>query len=337
MAIPSSTALTALRAIGEATRLRIVALLREGELTVSDLTDILGQSQPRISRHLKLLVDAGLVDKHREGTWAYFRLVPDTPVGAFVTDVTAHLDDHDPTVAADRDRLAVVRARRSAAAQEFFATIADRWDEERSLHASDEAVEAAIAEVARSEPYRSLLDLGTGTGRMLQLLAHDRLDRAVGLDNSHSMLAIARDHLERAELRHVELRQGDVYSPPLTPDTFDLIVVHQVLHFLDDPARAARETMRLLAPGGRLLVVDLAAHSLDLLRIEHGHRRLGFHDETVAGWFDAGGLDLDEVRHVVPDADDGLTVSLWVGRDRRRATTTEHHIEHALTSEGRTA
>jgi ArsR family transcriptional regulator len=321
MRLPTSTGLEVLRALGEETRLRIVALLQHGELTVSDLTDILGQSQPRISRHLKLLADAGVVDKHREGTWAFFELAPDGPIAALTADVLARTDPGDAMLAADLDRLGIVRSRRGAAAQEYFARIADQWDEVRSLHAPDEIVEAAIVDVIGDQEYDSLLDLGTGTGRMLQLLSHRGVDRAVGLDSSHSMLAVARDHLERAELRGVDLRQGDVYSPPFDADAFDLIVVHQVLHFLDDPARAVREAARLLAPGGRFLIVDFAPHSLEFLRTDHAHRRLGLRAETVASWLDQSDLDIAATREISPPGDDQpderLTVSLWLATDRR--------------------
>jgi len=315
--------LDVLRAIGEETRLRIVLLLQHGELTVTDLTDILGQSQPRISRHLKLLAEAGAVDRHREGTRVYFEAVDHGPIGELVSGVTDCTDPHDPTAAADLDRLALVHSRRAASAQQYFSDIARRWDRVRSLHAPDEVVEAAIVEAAAEQPYRRVLDLGTGTGRILQLLVDDHVERAVGLDSSHSMLAVARSNLERAEVRRVELRQGDVYSPPLERDAFDLIVIHQVLHFLDDPARAIREAAQLLAPAGRLSIVDFAPHSLEFLRAEHAHRRLGFRDETIVGWLQESGLDVGSTRTIEPTTDQSgqerLTVSLWTGVDQRPA------------------
>jgi ubiquinone/menaquinone biosynthesis C-methylase UbiE/DNA-binding transcriptional ArsR family regulator len=317
MALSSDVVLDVLRAIGEETRLRIVALLQHGELTVTDLTDILGQSQPRISRHLKLLADAGVVDKHREGTWAFFELVGEGPIAELVAELLSRVADHDPVTAIDLDRLEIVRGRRAAAAQEYFAGVADHWDEERSLHAPDAIVESAVLDIAGEQAYRSVLDLGTGTGRMLQLLAKDGVERAVGIDNSHSMLAVARANLERAEVRRVDLRQGDVYSPPLEHGTFDLVVIHQVLHFLDDPARAVREAARLLSPDGRLLIIDFAPHSLEFLRNEHAHRRLGFRTDTVSGWLGQAGLEAGATRTIdAPDAASGerLTVCLWQGR-----------------------
>lgn len=317
----SDAILDVLRAVGEDTRLRIVALLQHGELTVTDLTDILGQSQPRISRHLKLLAEAGVVDKHREGTWAFFDLVATGPIADVVAGILARIDTHDPAIAADLDRLAVVRSRRTAGAQEYFARIAPSWDQERSLHAADDEVEQAIVALVGID-HRRVLDVGTGTGRMLQLLGR-HADVAIGLDTSHSMLAVARANLERAEVRNADLRQGDVYSPPFARNEFDLVVIHQVLHFLDDPARALREAARLLTPGGRLLIVDFAPHTLEFLRTEHAHRRLGLRADTVAAWLDQSGLDVEVTRTLAPPpSDDGaerLTVSIWLGRDRRPA------------------
>ncbi len=312
-------AMSALRAIAEETRLRILMLLSEGELSVSDLTDILGQSQPRISRHLKVLAEADLIERHREGAWAFFRLTEGGTSG-LPQALLGSIDRQDPRLSEDRERLASVRARRSEAAQVFFARQAPRWDELRSLHVSEEAVEAAILDVVGPEPVGSLLDLGTGTGRMLQLLA-PRAERAVGLDASHAMLSVARASLARAGLPRVELRQGDLHAPPLARGGYDLVVMHQVLHYLDDPARALGQAARLLAPGGRLLVVDFAPHGLEFLRETQAHRRLGFSREQVEAWLDEAGLAPERTRDLAPPgADrDQLTVSLWLGRDRRQA------------------
>jgi ubiquinone/menaquinone biosynthesis C-methylase UbiE/DNA-binding transcriptional ArsR family regulator len=313
--------LDGLRATAEETRLRILALLAEGELSVSDLTDILGQSQPRISRHLKLLVEAGLVDRHREGAWAFFRLGERAATAQILRALLPALDRADQQLADDRARLSEVRAQRALAARAFFERLAPNWDRLRTLHAPEDVVEAAILDALGGRPIRNLLDLGTGTGRMLQLLA-PRASRAVGLDASHAMLSVARANLERAGLTRVELRQGDVYAPPFARGSFDLIVVHQVLHYLDDPARALREAARLLAPGGRLLIIDFAPHGLEFLRSAQAHRRLGFSEEQIAGWLGEADLDCSLVREIAPPGGGGdqLTVTLWLGQDRRVIT-----------------
>ena len=316
--LPFATLNGALKAAGEATRLRILALVAEAELTVSDLTAILRQSQPRISRHLRLLAEAGLVDRFREGSWAFFRLGERGGAAELARELIARLDPADGTVARDRERLATVRSERAAAAQAYFRRHAAEWDRIRKLHVADTAVEAAIGGALADAPMRSLLDLGTGTGRMLELLG-PRIERGLGLDLSLDMLALARARLDRAGLKHCSVRQGDIYDLALPKDSFDLVVIHQVLHFLDDGARAIGEAARVLRPGGRLLVVDFAPHDLEFLRDEHAHRRLGFAPETVAQWMKAAGLDVVAQTNLAPEpASDGkIAVSLWLGRDAR--------------------
>ncbi|AWN41522.1 metalloregulator ArsR/SmtB family transcription factor [Methylobacterium durans] len=316
--VPFADALGVLRAAAEETRLRILALLSEGELSVSDLTDILGQSQPRISRHLKLLVEAGLIERHREGAWAFFRLC-ETSAG-LVDPLIAGLDREAPPLSEDQARREAVRAQRAEAAQSFFARLAPKWDQLRSLHVPEATVEAAVLDVLGPRPIQSLIDLGTGTGRMLGLLA-PRAGRATGLDSSHAMLSVARANLERTGLSRVDLRQGDIHAPPFGRASFDLVIVHQVLHYLDDPARALREAARLVAPGGRLLVVDFAPHDLEFLRESQAHRRLGFAAEQVSGWLAEAGLDAVETRDLAPTAlaAHQLTVTLWLAEERRAA------------------
>jgi len=312
------TLLGALGAAGEETRLRLVTLLSEAELTVTELVAILGQSQPRISRHLKLLVEAGLVVRHREGSWAFFLVAPASAAGDIARLIAAWLDPQDPVVLSDRIRLAEVRRARDAQAARYFAAQAPNWDRIRALHVPEERVETALREVVGATPIHALLDLGTGTGRMLELLA-PLAERAVGIDQSPAMLAVARARLERAGLRNAQLRQGDIYAVPVERNGYDLVVLHQVLHYLDDPARALREAGRVLRPGGRLLVVDFAPHTEEALRESHAHRRLGFGHDEIAAYLDEASLDLVDHRDLPPLVGEGgkLTVSLWLARDRR--------------------
>lgn len=303
----------ALRAAGEATRLRILALLAQAELTVKDLTVILGQSQPRISRHLKLLAEAGLVERSAEGAFAFYRLAED-PAGRRLADLAlSHLDPADPLTARDRERQAATRAANATAAAEFFAANAGVWDRIRSLHVPEAEVEARVRALL---PVRmgSVLDVGTGTGRMLELLA-ERADRVVGVDASAAMLAVARANLAKAGIGNARLAQDDIYALSAPRDGFDAVVVHQVLHYLDDPGRAIAEAARTLRPGGRMLVVDFAPHAVEALRAEAQHRRLGVSRAEMDAWLRAAGLDLEAVEDL--GGTTTLTVTLWLARDPR--------------------
>jgi ubiquinone/menaquinone biosynthesis C-methylase UbiE/Fe2+ or Zn2+ uptake regulation protein len=320
----------ALKAAGEETRLRVLALLAEAELTVSDLTDILRQSQPRISRHLKLLVEAGLIERFREGTWAFFRLAEHGGGAEVAHALLAHLNPADQTISRDRERLASVRQARAVAAQAYFRSHAAEWDRIRKLHVADEAVEEAIRSALADKPFRSLLDLGTGTGRMLELFG-PQIERGLGLDLSLDMLLLARDRLEQAGLKNCSVRQGDLYDLPLNNDSYDVIILHQVLHFLDDGGRAIREAARVLRPGGRLLVVDFAPHEQEFLREQFAHRRLGFTPETVSQWIVQSGLEpvMHKSLKPEPGSEGKIAVSLWLARDGRALMATTQRREVA--------
>ena len=325
----SFPALTAtLKAAGEATRLRLLILIAEAELTVSDLTAIVRQSQPRLSRHLRLLVEAGLVERYREGSWVFFRLGERGSAADIARALIARLDPNDAAVARDRERLAAVRAARAAAAQNYFRRHAAEWDRIRQLHVADAAVEAAIRAALDDKPMRTLLDLGTGTGRMLELFAGD-IVRGLGLDLSRDMLALARARLDRAGFKHCSVRHGDIYDLAVPRDSFDVVIIHQVLHFLDDSARAIREAARVLRPGGRLLIVDFAPHDLEFLRDEHAHLRLGFAAETVRQWLEAAGLDIVREQTLPPGPLGKIAVSLWLARDPRVALAEPATLEVA--------
>jgi ubiquinone/menaquinone biosynthesis C-methylase UbiE len=307
-----------LKAAAESSRLRILALLARGDLTVSDLTEILNQSQPRVSRHLKLLAEAGLIGRYQEGSWAFFRLSDNEPVRDFVNGLVSGLHAGDPQIERDLERLAGVKRKRQERAAAYFSANAASWDHIRSLHAPDNSVEAAIRKLVGKRPFQAMLDLGTGTGRLLEILA-PLYRRGVGIDMSREMLAVARANLDRAGVHHAQVRQGDIYSPPVERDAFDLVTMHQVLHYLDDPQAGIREAARTLRPSGRLIIVDFAAHGLEFLRQAHAHARLGFTDKQIGDWFAEAGLDLEDTLEFQPrnGSEPALVVKLWLGRDRR--------------------
>jgi ArsR family transcriptional regulator len=316
--------------MAEPTRLRLLMLLSSGELNVKDLTSILGQSQPRISRHLKLLAEAGLVERAPEGSWVYFRLA-ETPEGnALARQVLALLDPSDPILVRDRRRAEVLKEEREKAAQAYFQAHAGEWDRIRALHVAESEVEQAVGEVLGAGPFGLLVDLGTGTGRMLELF-RDRYRRGLGFDLSPAMLAYARAKLDGAGLQHAQVRQGDIYDLPLADGAADAVVMHQVLHFLSDPQRAVREAARVLAPGGRLLIVDFAPHELEFLRDDFAHERLGFAGPLIEQWLADSGLEAVSRRDLSPGAESGkgkLTVSVWLAA--RPHAVVEERAEHSL-------
>lgn len=300
--------LAALRAAGEETRLRLLALCAQGDLTVSDLVRILGQSQPRISRHLKVLCESGLLERLREGSWVFYRLALDGPGAEAARRLLALLPKEDATLLLDRQRLAAVQADRAAQAAAYFRENAAQWDAIRSLHVDETEVESLLLARLTERPIGDLVDIGTGTGRMLTLLG-PYAQRAVGIDQSREMLAIARAAIERAGLRHAVVRQGDMYALPLPDASADVVVIHQVLHYAEQPGAAIAEAARILRPGGRLCVVDFAPHELEYLRDRHSHRRLGFTAEEVADWCHTAGLAVCDIV-LLPGRP--LTVTVWM-------------------------
>lgn len=297
------------QALADPSRVRILALLRTMELSVGEIAQVLGQSQPRVSRHVKILGDAGLLDRHKEGSWVFLALRDESGAQAVFALLDQWLDSRSREVlAADAVRLAAVRADRAEAAERYFSALAQVWDSIRSLHVPESAVEAAIERALGDQPVGRLLDIGTGTGRMIELLGPKAL-QAIGVDKSSEMLRLARVKLETAGVPS-SLRQADMYVLPLADGSADSIVIHQVLHYAQNPAAALAEAARVLRPGGRLLVVDFAAHEREDLRLRDAHLRLGFTDEAMAGWLRAAGLEPDLTEHLEGGE---LTVTLWRG------------------------
>jgi len=298
-----------LQALADPTRLRILALLRRMELSVGELAIILDQSQPRVSRHVRILADAGIVERRREGSWVFLTIAPEERTEPMFALVDAWADTtSEEAFQSDASKLDRIRTDRAEAAGRYFSSHADTWDSIRSLHVAESEVEEAIGRALGDQPLGRLVDIGTGTGRMIELFGRSAL-QSVGIDRSSEMLRLARVKLEAAGIPS-SLRQGDMYALPMDDGSADTIIIHQVLHYAHSPAAAIDEASRVLAPGGRLLIVDFAAHEREELRATDAHIRLGFDDETMAAWFKAAGISVDHVEHLEGGE---LTVTVWRG------------------------
>jgi len=299
------------QALADPSRLRIVALLRSMELSVGELAQLLGQSQPRVSRHVRILADCGLVVRRKEGSWVFLMLT-DAVRAEPLFDAVDRWGGAEARAEFDADiaRLEAVRADRAEAAARYFAIHAGTWDSIRSLHVAESQVEQAIADALGEEPIGRLVDIGTGTGRMIELFA-PRADSAIGIDRSSEMLRLARVKLAASGLGTASLRQGDMYALPLADASADVVILHQVLHYAQAPAHAIAEAARVLSPGGRLLIVDFAPHEREEFRESDAHARLGFAEPAMAAWIEGAGLTSERSQHL---AGGELTVSLWLAR-----------------------
>lgn len=316
--------LQGLKAAAEPTRLRLLALCAHAELTVTELTQILAQSQPRVSRHLKLMCDAGLLERHREGTWAYYRLAGAAQGGELAKGLVDLIAEDDGVLIRDLGRLETIKQSRARAAADYFRRNAERWDEIRSLYVAETEVESAVLQIIGDRVVSDFLDIGTGTGRMLEIMA-PHIQRGLGIDLSHDMLRVARANLERAGFRNCQVRHGDMYNLQVASAEFDLVVLHQVLHYAEAPASVVEEAARALRPGGLLVVVDFSTHEEQHLRDEHQHRWLGFGETDVAGWCLGAGLEPQAVTRLQGSP---LTVTIWpakrpIGAEARRSRSEE--------------
>jgi ubiquinone/menaquinone biosynthesis C-methylase UbiE len=318
-----NTSIAALKAAGDPSRLRILAILDHHELTVGELVQILGQSQPRVSRHLRVLVDAGVLTRKAEGTSAFYRLERSAAVAPLITTLLETVDPADPDIERDAVRLRQLRATRSERAARYFRDVATNWDRMRSTHVPEADIEAALIAGLADRPEGRLLDLGTGTGRILEIAA-PHVQSGIGIDTSRDMLSVARDRLETARQHHCQVRHGDVYNLDLPAGTADTAVLHHVLHFLDDPAAAVAEAGRMLAADGCLAVVDFAPHTIEALRHDYQHVRLGFADDEIRRWCTAAGLENFRAQHFTPGdtGADVLTVVLWTATQRSNVPST---------------
>ncbi len=297
--------LAALTATADPTRLRLLALGARGAFCINDFCEILGQSQPRLSRHVRLLCESGLMERAREGANAWLTLAQGE-AGALVRDILKRLDAEDPLLAADRRGAARVLAERAREASDTFRSKGADWDEMRALDLPAGAVEAAVLALLPAQVGRTL-DIGTGTGRLLEVLAPRVAPGSLGIDASRAMLALARVRLAQPELAHVSVRMADMYALPLRDASFDLVLLQMVLHYAETPAAVMAEAARVLSPGGTMIIVELAPHARAELRPRMGHRALGFSDEAMTALLDAGGLASTGARSV----DGPLVVKVW--------------------------
>lgn len=299
--------LDALKALADETRLRLISLMKAGELTVSELVQILDQSQPRVSRHLRLLNEAGLISRFQEGTWVFYHLARSKQAQALLQPVLSQIELEREPYASDLQGLDYIRKARAERAQQYFSANANIWADIRSLYVPEQDVESVLLKRAEAGAGDKILDVGTGTGRMLELFA-PHVSEGLGLDISPEMLSAARDNLSREGFAHIQFRRGDMYEMDLEAASQTIVLYHQVLHYAEDPARAIAEGARVLAAKGRFIIADFAPHKEESLRLEHAHRRLGFHDWELEAWAATAGL-----KPVSTDVLDGgqLTVKVW--------------------------
>ncbi len=299
--------LQGLRAAAEPTRLRIIALCGHAELSVTELVMILGQTQPRVSRHLKLLVEGGLLQRNKEGNRAYYRLSNEAEGADLARMLNDLMPGEDEVHTLDLSRLSSVKADRLRYAETFLDPYSQEIIELRGMWPPDEVIDKCILELLQDRSIEHLLDLGTGTGRILRTMA-PFVAKGTGIDNSLEMLSIARARLDQDGIKNCQVRAGDMYRLPFKQNSFDLITINSLLRYADEPKKVIAEAARVLEKKGALLIVDLAAHDLSTLRDEYGHSWLGFSEVEMVEMLSEANLTVGQVKHI-----DGqkLNVCIW--------------------------
>lgn len=325
--------LETLKALADPTRLQLLLLLGQSELTVQELTEILGMGQSRISRHLKILAEAGLVAVKRQGTWGYYRQGLDNPLFAEIWPALRNRLQANPAQLEFQRRLAAVLEGRRRRSADFFERHARQWDAlaSRVLPMANyrPALEAALPNC------RLLLEVGLGTGGLLPVL-RQRAERVVGVDQSQAMLQQASLRLARLQLDGVDLRLGEMTHLPLADAEADAVVLNMVLHHAPQPERVFRELARVVAPGGRVLVADLQRHEQEWVREDIADQWLGFEQAELRGWLESSGLEFEEYLPIAGTPGEASVFLLRarvpgamnLGRPRRLTSTTRSTTDH---------
>lgn len=302
-----------LRAAAESTRIRLLVILSHNELTVSEITEITQISQPRVSRHLKLMCDGGLLDRVQEGAWVFYRVSNQSESAGLVKALLAFIPEQDLQIQSDLKRVEMIRGRHAKRAKDFFEKNAGDWDKIRKIYFNVPEVEQCMIDAVKGMQIDDMLDLGTGTGRMLEVFS-PYIKRGMGIDHNQQMLNIARSQLEENNINHCQVRSGDINQVSLPNSSVDLITIHHVLHFLNDPKAVLQEAARLLKPKGKLIVVDFSPHDNEFFREEYAHRRLGFSDKEIKQWIEPLSMKLKNIEMIVTSQlkKQGLAINVWI-------------------------
>ena len=292
-----TTVFQRLSSLSDETRGRLLHVLEQRELTVSELTAVLQLPQSTVSRHLKILSDEGWVTSRSEGTSRYYRrtraLDPDAErLWGVVRSSLAG----SPEAAQDEERAREIEARRRTRSQEFFRTAAGKWDSLREELFGRRPEFPAL--LALLDPEWTVGDLGCGTGQLSEELA-PYVARVVAVDESPDMLEAARRRLDR--LDGVDVREGRLEALPVADGELDVALLSLVLHYVPEPQRALEEAARALRPGGRMLMIDMVVHGREEYRERMGHRWQGFVEEQVREWTEAAGFEAVRYAHLPMD------------------------------------